>query len=848
MSIRKGLQLVLALCVAYLIVSSLLVTRFLWFPLVDQYEEGLADRRTEERRLFFQKIFERVGALSRDYARWELSCEYMGNATMRGNEPEIESYDPELLGVDFMAYVGEDGEVIVSKSVANAFPDESSLNDLYSSIVAAVPPGQCGISGSLFHESIPVYVAAEAITDGRDGSRCVGYVIVGDLLREIAVEIFASTAEDDERGPATRWSFSEASFLPPASPENYYTLLERHLKFESLPGLEPGVSLSITQEHTLLRLLKQLHTFGFAITLLAWLMMAGLVYWFVNRYVLRSLAETAMEARTLARDENNRRVLRAHATLEVDNLVESFNSLLRQRQSVLEALTVREGQTAELFENALDGIINVDQSGRVQQVNSKAATMFGYTREDIVEMQVDDLFASKEDALRFRAGLDELASGHTSDFLGRLVEFELRRCSGEVFPAETSVVLTSDGTGERCYAVFMRDIAERRLFIDRLIDSQKFEVLGQLTGQMAHDFNNILGVTLANIQLVEMESSLDSESAARLNDAQRACWKGASLIRKLLAVARRQETHREHFSLQAALDEMVPLLRSSVGEGIDFQVLVPEEDYQVFADRSGFESCLLNLVANARDAFDRPGRITVRVSAARREGAGAVVCLSVSDNGRGMPRNVLKRAFEPFFTTKPLGKGTGLGLAMVQAFAQESEGQVNIESRPGMGSTVTIELPQVRTTPHVTLGGDVPLLPRGEGERILVVDDQDGIRASVVEMLRRLGYQALSVDSAESAIHQLETVESDHDSGPPVELVLTDVIMPGSSGLELKAIIAERWPELPVIFMTGFSDGQLEDEGIREYERILKPFGVKQLAGFVHQHIRTPILKAVDSR
>jgi signal transduction histidine kinase len=349
---------------------------------------------------------------------------------------------------------------------------------------------------------------------------------------------------------------------------------------------------------------------------------------------------------------------------------------------------------------------------------------------------------------------------------------------------------------------------EREVALAQLHEMQKLESLGQLTGGVAHDFNNVLAAVLGNLDVLSRRPSDDPEAPRFIDGAIKAAERGAALTKRMLAFARRQELKPEAVDVAQLVGGMTEMLRRSLGPTIqivnEFEAgLAPTR-----VDPNQLELALLNLSLNARDAMPVGGRLMI---AARAETAvagnplglvaGAYVCVSVADSGTGMDEVTLKRSTEPFFTTKGHGKGTGLGLSMVHGFAAQSGGATRIASRLGIGTTVELWLPvAAEEAPVKTAAATRTALPTGSRRaRVLVVDDDPLVMSSTAAMLEDLGHTVVQATSAISALTMLR-------GGAQVDLVLTDHAMPGLTGTELARLIRQTWASLPIILVTGYPE------------------------------------------
>jgi signal transduction histidine kinase len=373
---------------------------------------------------------------------------------------------------------------------------------------------------------------------------------------------------------------------------------------------------------------------------------------------------------------------------------------------------------------------------------------------------------------------------------------------------------------------------EREAALAQVHEMQKVESLGQLTGGVAHDFNNLLMAVLGNLELVRKFLPNDPKIRRLIDGAIQGAERGATLTKRMLAFARRQELKPETVDIPDLVDSMVEMLRRSLGPGVqittDFETNVPPTR----VDPNQLELALLNLALNARDAMPLGGRLTI---SAHREriGVGDVpglppgeyVCIAERDTGEGMDDVTLKRATEPFFTTKGAGRGTGLGLSMVDGLVAQSGGAMRITSQAGAGTTVELWLPVAEAAPVERPRPAAPqLVQESRCCRVLVVDDDPIVLAGTAAMLEDLGHVATEVESAEQALKMLQSDGS-------IELVITDHAMPGMTGTELAKRIRRKWPELPVIIATGYAElpGELDPS----VPRLSKPYRQQDLAAVV---------------
>jgi signal transduction histidine kinase/CheY-like chemotaxis protein len=390
-----------------------------------------------------------------------------------------------------------------------------------------------------------------------------------------------------------------------------------------------------------------------------------------------------------------------------------------------------------------------------------------------------------------------------------------------------------------------QEAASREAVETQLRQMQKMESIGQLTGGIAHDFNNMLAIVIGSLDLARRRLDQDPKRAQEhIDSAMSGAQRAAQLTSQLLAFGRRQPLAPTALDASLLIRRLSELLRRTIGGKVEFQVDPAIGLWPIYADVGQLESALVNLCVNARDAMSEGGKLVVSTANVALDGAyaathpdvvaGDYVRISVRDTGVGMPSEVRERAFEPFFTTKPLGKGTGLGLSQVYGFVKQSGGHVAIDSEPGRGTTIHLYLPRHKgklgDNESWQAGPEAHLPGARDSEIILVVDDEDKVRQLAVDALRELGYIVLQAPGGETALDLLE-------GQPRVDLLLTDVLMPGMSGSQLATEVEALRPEIKLLYMSGYpSDGIVSDGMLADGVALLpKPFTVAQLAARVRQ-------------
>lgn len=424
------------------------------------------------------------------------------------------------------------------------------------------------------------------------------------------------------------------------------------------------------------------------------------------------------------------------------------------------------------------------------------------------------------------------------------VEHRIVRPDGEERWVHERGELQRDAHGRpRAFSGTVLDITERRELAERLQQSQRLEAVGQLTGGVAHDFNNLLTVILGNAEILADELRPSPQQAALAEMIAGAAQRGAELTQRLLAFARKQALDPKVVDINQRVMSMDGLLRRTLGEHIEVELVRGGGLWQALVDPGQLESALLNLCINARDAMPNGGRLTIETGNVRLDhdyaerhievSAGQYVLVAVTDTGSGIAPDDLPRVFEPFFTTKPMGRGTGLGLAMVYGFVKQSGGHVSVYSEPGEGTTVKLYLPRLPSDNALEAAGDVgdANTVSGGSETILVVEDDELVRRFAGGQLRALGYRVVEAHNGQQALEMLRA----HDD---IALLFTDVVMPGGmSGRQLADAAQEFRPELRVLYTSGYTENAIVHQGRLDSGVMLlpKPYRRADLARMVRR-------------
>jgi PAS domain S-box-containing protein len=513
-------------------------------------------------------------------------------------------------------------------------------------------------------------------------------------------------------------------------------------------------------------------------------------------------------------------------------------SLRRLAEQALGAEAAQQRQRAAEAERHLAGFWHASRDlfavvsatdGRPRLINARAwSETLGYSAEEMLSSRLFDL-VHPDDLERTRAMRSEHHDGNYFGFENRYLAKDGRAVwlSWNVV-REGDVIYCSarDVTGEK------QQREEIQRANERLARTQKMETIGQLTGGVAHDFNNLLMVMSGHVELLQAHLGTDAKVARSLDAIGNAARRGQELTRRLLAFSRRQRLNPIPISFSARVSQLQPLLASSLGAAVTFDLDCPTDLWTIEADAGELESALLNMAVNARDAMPNGGRFAIaarNVSLSADEGAevaegspvGEFVEIAVSDTGHGIPSDILAKVTEPYFTTKDANQGTGLGLSQVDGFAQQSGGRMQVESTLGEGTTIRIWLPSVRATP---LDDDAPPAPLGATKlQILLVEDNVDVAEVTCGLLEQLGHRVSLVGSAAEALRWLTEAERAPD------LVVSDVVMAGDmNGLGLARELRRERPEIRVLLVTGYSR---EAQAIGdEFPLLSKPYQLEELS------------------
>ena len=512
-------------------------------------------------------------------------------------------------------------------------------------------------------------------------------------------------------------------------------------------------------------------------------------------------------------------------------------------ESRLAQETLRESEqlARNIVETTLDAFVQINDDGNVLNWNSQAERMFGWPRADILGKDAFELIAAEEEREEFRAGLGHIVLTGESQVIGQGLRREVmvRRRDGREFKAELSVTALRTRSGF-VFNGFFRDLTDKVAAEERIRQSEKMEAIGQLTGGVAHDFNNILTVITGTIEILAAAVAKEPQLAAITRMIDEAAARGADLTQHLLAFARRQPLQPREIDVNTLVIDTAKLLRPTLGEQVEIESAFEDETCAAHVDPNQLATAIINLALNARDAMPEGGKLLLETGWADLDETyasmyddvrpGRYAMIAVSDSGSGIPASIIDKVFNPFFTSKGPGKGTGLGLSMVYGFVKQSAGHIRIYSEEGHGTTIRMYLPPgsgALSAATEVISASI----EGGKETILVVEDDRLVRGYVLAQLHSLGYATLEAANAAEAL-------AITDAGEAFDLLFTDIIMPGNmNGRQLASAVQRTRPGKPVLFTSGYTENAIVHHGRLDTGILLlaKPYRKSELARMIRK-------------
>ncbi|MCL5883844.1 MAG: MEDS domain-containing protein [Deltaproteobacteria bacterium] len=521
------------------------------------------------------------------------------------------------------------------------------------------------------------------------------------------------------------------------------------------------------------------------------------------------------------------------STAILDHWIAGLN-LNKRAKAVEDALREAEGQFRAIFENSMDGALMTTPDGNTLAANPAACRMLGRTEEEVCEAGragVVDLSDPRLPVLLEERARTGMARG----------ELTFVRKDGTRFPVEIASRIYEDRHGDQRTSMIFRDITERKKLEDQLRQAQKMEAVGRLAGGIAHDFNNLLTAINGYSDLLIQQMEETDPRRREVEEIRKAGDRAASLTRQLLAFSRRQILQPKVVDLNVVVSHIEKMLHRLIGEDVKLLISLRRNLWPVMADPGQIEQVIMNLAVNSRDAMPAGGTLAIETANVELSEAiplgpiavppGSHVVLTVSDTGCGMDKQTKAHLFEPFFTTKEKGKGTGLGLAMVYGIVKQSGGYILVDSEAGKGTTFKIYLPRIEGEALPAALEILPAVPPTGRETVLVVEDQGEVRNLVEEILCMQGYTVLKASNGEEALRLGRTVKK------PIDLLLTDMVMPGMGGRELAERMHGISPGMKVLFMSGYAEEGTFPPGRTRQEMVFiqKPFSAATLAHKVRE-------------
>lgn len=549
-----------------------------------------------------------------------------------------------------------------------------------------------------------------------------------------------------------------------------------------------------------------------------------------------SVRQPQLEEKALLKDYS--KALFRKLEKKVESLQQTNRRLgaeIAERKRTEAALRASEARYRQLFQAITDPVLVCDRTTLAcLAVNDAAVAEYGYSRDEFLTMTLQDIYPPED----VPASMERLAQAGSSP--ERRGVWRHQKKTGEIISVEISTYGLTFADRSACL-MQARNVTEQQQLEEQFRQAQKMEAIGRLAGGIAHDFNNLITVIKGYSELLQSRISASDPAAQLLGEIYQAGERAGTLTSQLLAFSRQQVLAPQALNLNTVVSNTETMLRRLIGEDIILTTDLSPSLGPIKADPGQIEQVLMNLAVNTRDAMPQGGTLTLATQTVHLDESycrrvadlspGDYVLLTVSDNGCGIDAATQAKMFEPFFTTKPVGKGTGLGLATVHGIVKQSGGHIAVESAVGQGTRFQIYLPLVaEPVPEGRSQGRSRTLPQGT-ETILVVEDEDAVRALEIHVLQRCGYRVLEAANGQAALHLVE-----HAPGP-IHLLMSDVVMPHLGGRELAAQVTRTQPHCKVLFLSGYTDDAVIHHGVSKADVafLQKPFTPSALAQKVRQ-------------
>lgn len=611
---------------------------------------------------------------------------------------------------------------------------------------------------------------------------------------------------------------------------------------QAMPGADKAtiramsIIIGIPASRVAATVIKPIQSSGIAIGIVFTIVLIG-TYFFIRGTVLRPIEAIQAAAKRLTLGDLTARVKLKPRSDEIGALATAFDAMATSLATREAELRRSNERVKRIFDTEPACVTLLDHNLNVLDVNRAGLEIIGVDSVDAIRGKPLSPMVVEEDRDRYKEHVNSVLNGATHSTTVQIVDQKGKHRWLEIHAA--AIQLVDDGPS--AYISIARDKSDELATAAQLVQAQKMETVGRLTGGVAHDFNNLLTVVMGNAEILSEQLTDRPELGNLARMIETAAQRGAELSHRMLAFARRQVLRPTELDVNALATRMVDMMGRILGEDIRIHIDLDDKLWFVAADPAQMESAILNLAINARDAMPDGGVLTIETTnteldadyvARNPEAAeGAYVLIAVSDSGSGMSADVLNRAFDPFFTTKEVGKGSGLGLSMVYGFVKQSQGHIKIYSESANGTTVRIYLPRsVGNQAESDIVAENPSGTTTGSETILVVEDEDAVRVYVAMQLRALGYTVIEAIDANAALAVLA-------SGTEIDLLFTDVVLPGGmNGRQLADSVKKTKPSLKVLYTTGYTENAVVHHGKLDagVELLSKPYRRAELA----RHVR----------